>query len=200
LARYVATNPHLIRNKNVLELGSGCGLTGLVAGAVGATSVVQTDFNDAVLLNLQNNVVLNDLILTVSVAKLDFDLQRGCSVSDGWLDGCGENREPVCVVLAADVICKPSDSVAVSKSIFDCLIPGGKAFVLCANAKHRFGVDIFESECLKVGLELTITLLDDIYGGELLKGGGLEKTSGYVEGMEFTLFELIKPFESVLLS
>jgi predicted nicotinamide N-methyase len=203
LANYIIKNPRLIQNFSVLELGSGCGLTGLVAAAIGAQSVIQTDYNDAVLENLNGNILLNKeyfLNCDVSVSKLDFYLQRGESVCGGWYDydeadttnSSKVRKDPVSVVLAADVICKPSDSIAVSKTIFDCLVPGGKAYVLCANIKYRFGVDNFEEACRKIGLEVNRTVLqpddDDTNGYSLLNC-----CSGFVKEMDFLLFDLTKP-------
>ena len=49
------------------------------------------------------------------------------------------------------------DAVAVANTIQHLLVPGGKAIVVSADAKHRFGVDRFESECLRVGLQITIS-------------------------------------------
>ncbi|KAJ2773909.1 hypothetical protein IWQ57_001072 [Coemansia nantahalensis] len=55
LADYVLVNPDIVRAKNVVELGAGCGLAGLVCAAAGAAQVVLTDFNGAVLQQLEHN-------------------------------------------------------------------------------------------------------------------------------------------------
>ena len=60
------------------------------------------------------------------------------------------------------------DAVAVANTIQHLLVPGGKAIVVSADAKHRFGVDRFESECLRVGLQITISNIADMYNGQLL--------------------------------
>ena len=52
-------NPHLIHGKNVLELGSGLGLCGIVSHHVGAKSVLLTDGDINVLANLRCNVQNN---------------------------------------------------------------------------------------------------------------------------------------------
>jgi len=210
LAMHLIKNPSLIQNSTVVELGSGCGLTGLVAAAIGAKSVIQTDYNDIVLENLKANVSLNaDVTCTVTTSKLDFYLQSGDSVSGGWYESYSNEedtssnfkvrKEPVSVVLAADVICKPTDAIAVSKTIFDCLVPGGKAYVLCGNVKHRFGVDSFEGACQNIGLRVTATVLssDDNGNNKANDDCGdldslLNVCSGYVKEMDFLLFELTK--------
>jgi len=48
LAKYIAGHPQLVTGMRVLELGSGCGLAGLTAAAVGAQQVVLTDIPDAI--------------------------------------------------------------------------------------------------------------------------------------------------------
>ncbi|KAL3766545.1 hypothetical protein ACHAW5_000780 [Stephanodiscus triporus] len=54
LARYLERRPELVRNKSVLELGSGCGLVGLSSGIIGAYKVVMTDLKYALPLMLEN--------------------------------------------------------------------------------------------------------------------------------------------------
>ena len=43
LANHIASNPHLVRNKKILELGCGVGLPAVVAAKLGAYSVTATD-------------------------------------------------------------------------------------------------------------------------------------------------------------
>lgn len=47
----------IVRHKNVLELGAGAGLPGLISAMLGAQNVVITDYPDADLIaNLQHNI------------------------------------------------------------------------------------------------------------------------------------------------
>jgi predicted nicotinamide N-methyase len=140
-------------------------------GAVGRSKmkevVVITDVNDTVLENIARNVELNDDSSVTRVSRLDFYNQAGDCRAGRWIatervakkgsDGGGgggvETLDegggwgPADVVLAADIICKPDDAIAASKTIYDALRPGGVALVVCANAEHRYGVEIFASEC-----------------------------------------------------
>ncbi|KAF7313541.1 Protein-lysine N-methyltransferase EFM6 [Mycena chlorophos] len=66
----VRRGPHSLRGKNVLDLGSGTGLCGLLAAKLGATAWV-TD--QAPLLSvMEDNVKLNDLSASCIVAELNW--------------------------------------------------------------------------------------------------------------------------------
>ncbi|KAL7550423.1 hypothetical protein ACHAWF_013663 [Thalassiosira exigua] len=54
LARYLEKKPDIVRNKMVLELGSGCGLVGIASGILGARRVVMTDLSYALPLMKEN--------------------------------------------------------------------------------------------------------------------------------------------------
>lgn len=59
LAEYLMAKPSLVRNKKVLELGSGVGLTALVVAVCGAKSVYGTDYSQAALENMNYNFTVN---------------------------------------------------------------------------------------------------------------------------------------------
>jgi predicted nicotinamide N-methyase len=247
----VRSNTH--RHKRILEIGSGCGLTGLVAarivenhqqsimatkeGAVAesheedseiqhhrrsSTPVILSDFNHKVLTNIDKNIQLNGLGKVAKPFHLDFYSQQGTNCNGGWKgselkrtldsssssfekdveypsDHADTNQPAVDLILAADTICKPSDAVAVANTIYDALVPGGEAIVVSANAEHRFGVDIFEDECKRVGLEVTTMNIADMCDGKLLPRDkdsedpcGIRQTSGFVDGMTLTMFRVVK--------
>lgn len=231
--------------KRILEIGSGCGLTGMVAarivenlqharrttneqvdGALAApvnSQVILSDFNHKVLINIEKNIHLNGLGKVAKAFQLDFYLQNGNNHDGGWIGthldelldaSCEESamendqnrlaaetqQRGVDLILAADTICKPSDAVAVANTIYDALIPGGEAIVVSANAAHRFGVDIFEDECKRVGLDVTTSNIADMCDGKLLPKDqnsedpcGIRQTSGFVDGMTLTMFRVKKP-------
>lgn len=218
LASYLLENKHLVRGKRILEIGAGCALTGLVAAKLAShqcsntdvdCQVIITDFNHTVLENIKRNILLNDVEKYAKPMKLDFYAQNGNKKDGRWKglefdslnnDFAHTEQSPVHLILAADTICKPSDAVAVSKTIYDALLPGGEALIVSADAKHRFGVDIFESECKKRGLIVDATDVADLYDGKLLPQTkdspdpcGLRLTSGYVDGMKLTMFHVKKP-------
>ncbi|CAM9494998.1 unnamed protein product [Scytosiphon promiscuus] len=58
LSAYLLETPEVVRGLDVLELGSGLGLCGIVAGYL-AQSVTLTDYVDELIVNLHHNVELN---------------------------------------------------------------------------------------------------------------------------------------------
>lgn len=204
LSQWLIDHPTLVLTaQSILELGAGCGLVGLTAAMLvqeqkqvdknengvndenSDPRIMLTDFNQVVLDNLRLNIDLNDVQATAQ--KLDFYQQSGHA--EFWVDdskiGTDSQQEQVDLILAADMICQPSDAVAAANAIHDALKPGGKAIVVCGNGKHRFGVDCFEDECKRVGL--TVETSNAIANMESLK-----LTAGYVEGMSLSMFTIDK--------
>mmetsp|Transcript_20171 Transcript_20171/g.29667 ORF Transcript_20171/g.29667 Transcript_20171/m.29667 type:complete len:505 (+) Transcript_20171:71-1585(+) len=228
LASWLLDNQDVLRGKSILEIGAGCGLTGLVAARIvqnmdrqcivdgtrsdlKSSRMILSDYNRKVLTNIDRNIELNGLRQFCNASRLDFYVQEGSNRDGGWkgvdiqslnVQGgeCVDSIQPaVDLILAADIICKPSDSVAASNTIHDALCPGGEAIVVLGDGKHRFGVDIFEEECHRNGLEVHATNVADMCGGQLLPKTiesddpcGLRKTSGFVEGMTLTMFRVKK--------
>jgi len=219
LSQWLIDHCHeVINQKTILELGAGTGLVGMVVAKLIAHHteihkdtyhlqggrVILSDYNPLVLDNIQRSIQLNNLQDYAEISCLDFYHQNGRNHTGGWLEslptlsrGHDETsaiphlrpREAVDIILAADVICQPSDSISLSKTIYDALRPGGKAFVTSAASAHRFGVDYFPSECFKRGLIVTESTL---IPHKNMNGIYLSTTSGFVEGMEMKLYEIVK--------
>ena len=206
------SNLLLLNNPSILEVGAGTGLVGLVTAKLFSDAaakndyrggkVILSDYNPLVLDNLKRNIVLNRLEQYADTSCLDFNRQDGTHYEGGWMENIYPSsvhdtlntqshlrpREAVDMVLAADVICQPSDSVSLSKTIYDALKPGGKAIVSSAAAVHRFGVETFQSECEKRGMTVTVSSIVPEGNPSLYLS-----TSGFVEGMSMNLYEIGKP-------
>lgn len=94
LAEHIAQSPELVRDESVLELGSGCGVVGLMAAAQGAALVIASD-TEAAIQHLQGNIDANVHAGTVpcgviSAEELD------------WGSKCSHNRGEFGVLLLSD--------------------------------------------------------------------------------------------------
>jgi predicted nicotinamide N-methyase len=234
LARWIVSNPNEFRGKRILELGSGCGLAGLVAGKIihhdycknnhddnnnsndnnettglksgmeNSGCVILSDFNDTVVKNIEGNLELNNLNEIGTAEGLDFYQQD--TKGNGWTTINGVKRTDLFdIIIASDVICQPEDAFAAARSIAATLKEGGKAIMVSADSKHRFGVEKFEEACSTVG-SLTISSkinVDDYFSISSTAAApavdddddDMEKTSGFVQGMSLTMYTILKTRE-----
>ncbi|KAL9178608.1 hypothetical protein ACHAXT_001946 [Thalassiosira profunda] len=123
LAEYLMQNPRLIRGRNVIELGAGVGLTGLVAAGVAKAKVHMTDYTEASLCNLAHNMKRNGNWLagrgvdttTVTVGRLEWGehdndqiaLEVGNASEPPWANSV-EALSKADVLIAADVVYDPA--------------------------------------------------------------------------------------------
>lgn len=100
LADYILHNRKLLKNKTILELGSGVGLTGIVGG-IYAKRVICTDINYGGILELiQNNIQRNSKIIcdnNVDVMELNFKQLN-------WSPALMSTISRTDIIIAADVI------------------------------------------------------------------------------------------------
>ena len=200
LARYLTQTPagvEAVSGKRVVELGCGCGVTGLAVALLSSTpttttissspppppppaSVTLTDFNDAVVANAAFNLALNDLSAPRHTAcRFDFyasSLSPALSV-EGSVD----------TIIAADVVCCAEDATALASALAKLLSNNRSAVahVVFASGKHRFGVDDFPREARRrrgEGLLLeSSTVISPTDPGREQLFRGAELTAGYDE-------------------
>ncbi|EQC33499.1 hypothetical protein SDRG_09008 [Saprolegnia diclina VS20] len=128
LARWVHLNRERFRERSVLEVGSGLGLSGIVAAAYSQTMTL-TDYQQDTLDALQYNVDLNLDASTshVTIEHLDWD----------HLD---LSAPKVDIVMASDIICEPSTAEGFANVVRHRLKPNGVAYLVNATSHSRFGV------------------------------------------------------------
>ena len=113
LAAYLVENPEAVRGKDVLELGAGLGVPGLVAAALGAERVVLSDSRNEYLDVMRGNVEKNGLG-NCTVALLDFTT-------------CLSQIEAVFdVVLGSDIMYDVDSSATLPVALLQLLRPGGR--------------------------------------------------------------------------
>ncbi|KAF9651274.1 S-adenosyl-L-methionine-dependent methyltransferase [Thelephora ganbajun] len=116
--------PSFLENKTVLELGSGTGLVGLVAGYIGAERVWITD-QSPLLDIMRQNVQLNSLSSTVTVAELNWGDPLPPSIPHKYD-----------VILAADCVYFEPAFPLLAKTLAD-LVPDKSVEVLFCYKKRR---------------------------------------------------------------
>ena len=74
LTRFVLKNSHLFENKNIIELGTGCGLLGIsILKKINVKYYTFSDYNDDVLNNLKENIKINKINnKNYEILKLDW--------------------------------------------------------------------------------------------------------------------------------
>jgi len=86
LAEYLIENSNIVRGKNVFEIGSGVGMTGIIlAGLCGLQHIYMTDHTTACLENIEYNIEVNKHWL--------LSQQQKCSKDYSFEDCTGEKKE-----------------------------------------------------------------------------------------------------------
>lgn len=137
LADYIISNHAKFKNKVVLELGAGVGLTSIVAGML-AKEVVFTDIDEGTILDLIRRNVSNNKNLIQSettVLPLDFmDLN--------WSSVLMDKLKTVDVVIAADVIYDNEVTEGFVKALTKILqIPPKKTALIALEKRYVFTID-----------------------------------------------------------
>jgi predicted nicotinamide N-methyase len=190
LARWIARNPRRVSGRRVLEVGAGCGCTGLAAAACGAR-VFLTD-NDAQLLpNLRWNAaataaaaaaaprgMLHRPFVTPEVQLLDWaDAPERLNLAHGTFD----------VILAADVVYSSFCADALVAVICALLTERGE-LIMC-NPQGRHGVKPFFEALRSAGFVCEFSFLPK----ELFTGCAFQGDAEQVQAHQFTLLIASRP-------
>lgn len=80
LARYLLDNPELSRNRRVLDLGTGSGLTAIAPALVGARSVLAADIDRVALAAVALNAEVNAVAIATTADDLLATAPTGCDL------------------------------------------------------------------------------------------------------------------------
>ncbi|KAJ1459811.1 hypothetical protein M885DRAFT_511073 [Pelagophyceae sp. CCMP2097] len=164
------------RPRIALELGAGTALVGFVAAAVGlADEIFLTDCRPAVLANLRCGAALNAEVLRSAVSVQVLDFSTDSILAD--------------LVLAADCVCSDADAFSLAACLSRCVAPAGRALVVLAEAKHRYGVEKFAPACAALGLAVDIEIVEPAASETPL----LAAASGWTPGMTFGVYRITWP-------
>jgi predicted nicotinamide N-methyase len=164
LSEWIHAHSNLFEGRTVLELGSGLGLCGLVAGHY-SKEVTLTDFDPILVNQLSQNIDFNRRSLGQKYQEckakiLDWDRldqMEGINYSD--------------IIIGSEIVHEPLMGISVFKCIDRFLKKGGLCVLMLASSKNRFGMDKF-LECLREsGFKWTMELIPNEF--KLKKLGGV---------------------------
>ncbi|KAL7541015.1 hypothetical protein ACHAXR_010564 [Thalassiosira sp. AJA248-18] len=226
LAHYLSKNPGILRGDDtpdgdVMEMGAGCGLTGLTAATLlqnddptNDDKVVLTDYNPAVIENLRRNILLNEYDVAHEAIGLDWFDNDGTSDDSGesveredntWVDTEGISHAQFRLILGADLIVCSNDPELVAGTIDTALLEGGTALIMGPSADARFGIAGFPGACRSLGMTVKVdeNILEtnenareeDGSQQQLMDGLDMSRYSirAGKDGHDFTMFTINKP-------
>ena len=145
LSEYLLANPGLTRNRKIVELGAGTGVSGLMIAGLGSPSlVICTDFTTASLTNMRHNVDINREWLQRTAGHADV-------VKSGyleWEEFSNPDRidkegslyteiEPCNTLVAADVIYDPTAVPALVGCIGKFMMKSSENVVIIATTRRN---------------------------------------------------------------
>ncbi|KAI8364796.1 putative methyltransferase-domain-containing protein [Radiomyces spectabilis] len=132
-----------IASRDILELGTGTGMVGLVCDKMGAQSVQVTDYHPSVLENVAVNVALNEAKATVS--KLDF-VEVANSQAPEWI------AKRFDIVIASDLLYEMEHAENLPVAV-DMLMENEFYFMIPLRDTHWPEVHRFEEKMEQLGLQ-----------------------------------------------
>lgn len=133
---YYMEHTDTVKDKRVIELGSGTGLVGLAAAMLGASEVLLTD-RSHLLQGIRHNVQINSLGGTVRVEELE------------WGEACSHLCPPFDVILLSDCFYDTHSTTKLLKSIAE--LSGTTTLIIFAHEDRITSEDCF-NEISKHGM------------------------------------------------
>eukprot|EP00980_Cylindrotheca_fusiformis_P006162 scaffold1319_cov126-Cylindrotheca_fusiformis.AAC.51 len=161
LVKYLEQNSELIRMKNVVDLGSGTGVTSIASTILGATSVICTDGEENVVRLANDNI--EQALIEISRAQPAKSLSRSAIQVRTYWWGDGSMKDQQCdVVLVADCVLPKLYPIApLVQAIDELLVSPSSVAIL--SYEHRYFPeydprDKFRELALERGLSVDIIL------------------------------------------
>ncbi|KAF2069465.1 hypothetical protein CYY_009220 [Polysphondylium violaceum] len=162
LSEIILRNSSLFVDQSILEIGSGCGLSGSIAAAQGCKSFLLTDFVDAVNLNIQFNLDLNFKNipnLNNPITDNNLNTTPPNHLVYGKVDKLDWNNlqdykqnELFDIVFGSDLVYSLEAAETVPKVISKFLKPNGLSIIVLP--KVREGISLFESNLPRYDLKI----------------------------------------------
>lgn len=101
LIEYLLDNKDFIINNNIIELGSGTGLVGMLCKKLGSNNVILSDYDEKSLNHMRNDIIKNE-INEINILKLDWFTFQLNQISNEFLYSSLNNL----IIVAGDVLYK----------------------------------------------------------------------------------------------
>eukprot|EP00124_Ichthyophonus_hoferi_P003932 Ihof_evm2s382 gene=Ihof_evmTU2s382 len=166
MARLLLDGEIDVKGQDVLEIGCGVGVGGLMCAVAGCRSVLMTDYQQSVLRLVEKNIKENDKTGAATVCRLDWrhylgsgDSLTGISTEDYQYEGqvddgfkchgncdCSPIRTSFPVIIASDVVYDAGHADLVPLVIDAFLAPGSESVchVVLPTSRYRGGIDVFD--------------------------------------------------------
>jgi predicted nicotinamide N-methyase len=197
LAGYLQRNAEIVRNKAILELGAGAGVTGLISSTLDSTSVTLTDREGEVLDQLRRNVdeFCEERRNSIGTLPASPCTVQACEWNDAAKKGVP--GAPFDLVLGADITFNPDTFGALLKTLLR--VTDGRSVVLLSERRRLRGLfeeDFFEDIApsvlavrrLDVGDTIACIARDVRLDGDAAAAAELAEAGDYVR-----IFELRRP-------
>lgn len=153
LSRALVAGASDVAGKRVLELGAGCGMCGLVAARLGASSVTMSDFEEPLLDALERSVAMNG-VENARVVALDWTKEVAgedtpSSVPSRALDSLARFD----LIIGSDVLYESQHARALAACVARRVSPGGEC-VLVNAVRYADLFDDFLVACADAGLHV----------------------------------------------
>lgn len=153
LGQYLCTHPELVRNKRVLELGTGTGyLAILCAKHLDAQHVIASDGSDDVINHLPDNLFLNGLEGSEKIAPMDLKWGHALVGTEeaSWNGGRG-----VDVVIGADITYDSRVVPALVATLVDVVSVSKQVSIIISVAeRNKASYDVFLKACGRRGFKV----------------------------------------------
>mmetsp|Transcript_30120 Transcript_30120/g.39665 ORF Transcript_30120/g.39665 Transcript_30120/m.39665 type:complete len:345 (+) Transcript_30120:129-1163(+) len=139
LTEWLVEHPEKVNGKNILEIGAGVGLTGLMVGAaLCPNKLYLTDYVEEVVENLNKNVTLNQKANTISQDR---------SISVGTLDWCRPELSGVTwsdydLIIGADVVYNRESIPPLCQAISS-ILSNGAEVIICMKIRSPLVYELF---------------------------------------------------------
>jgi predicted nicotinamide N-methyase len=163
LSRLVRDGPDLVRGRDVLELGSGVGLCGLLAAKMGAKTVALSDFEEPLLDALDRGVAEND-VGHCSVVVRALDWTKEAALEDTPTPNPAHAMPPDArfdVLLGSDVLYEPQHVAALPACVARRMRPTGEC-VLVNATRYETMFDDLVAACERAGLKVDRIDIGDV--------------------------------------